>query len=990
MITNELSGKQSIAETFSPGQVLAESLTLKQKLSTADIGILWLAHDGESGKDLELLFLPGALLSDSHAMDELRAQVKLNRQLIHPHVLRTHDFIEEEGWAAISSDAVEAETLASLLAKKGNSSFDPSDIKAWSATLCQTLDDAHRAGLLHRDLVVRNILLTKGGEILITNFGISRIILDALRRALGPGKIDEHLASMSPQQLDGELPARWDDIYALGALIYQLLTGKPPFYSGDILPQIRKTVPPPLADRRAEFGINGEQVPAGWEKVIAACLEKHTPQRPKSAREVGVKLGAEISLVTPPTQVPLRTEPKEQPVQAKPLPDTQQPKEPVQAKPLPEIQEPREPVKSKAPQEIQKPQEPAKPVPPPATVVPAVPAESQATKESQSVKESAEAKASKESLIEDIVWRKPSQHPQPAPGEPPSFKHLLEKLPERQQDKKEFPILKIAVIAAFIFAAIWAIFHLSQGKQEQVSAVPESSATPAPAAATTPAPAPTPEIANTQPPRPAVSPSIAVAPGTSVDDMRKDVQEKIKAQQQAASDAAAAKAALDAQTAALGTMKKTADDNANLRKQREDEEAKATADATKAVADAEAAQKAAADKANAAAAATKAKEQILSQIKDQEDALQKAQAQMPALQKAAADKQSAADAAGKAEKDAEARLQQGMLTQAEVQASSMQNPTATPQPSVSTPTPASSKPTPLASASPGKTPSTDAIAEAEQDVLNHIKSSNQPGTDVTQPGATPSAPSTYVTNPNSQIDQTRTNSLGMKFQPVGDVLFSIWLTRVQDFEVFARETHFKDASWLQPGFKQGPDHPVVYVTWFDAVAFCKWLTDKEHKSGLLAPNQSYRLPTDLEWSKAVGLPEETGKTPDDRDVGIKDVYPWGTQWPPPPGAGNYDGEETGSEVSIKGYNDGYIYTSPVGAFGMNKYGLYDMGGNAWEWCMDWYNGEQKQKVLRGGSWYNGDLQLSLLSSCRWPSPPDKFSDNFGFRCVIATETRSKR
>ncbi len=319
MITNEIPGKQSVAETFSPGQVLAENFTLKQKLSGGDLGTVWLATDSETGNDVTLLFLPGALLGDSRVMEELRAQVKLNRQLIHPHVLRTHDFIEESGWAAISSDAVEAENLSSLLAKKENGCFDPSEIQAWLSTVCQTLDDAHRAGLLHRDLVPRNILLSKSGEILISNFGISRIILDALGRALGRGKIDEHLASMSPQQLDGEYPARWDDIYALGALIYQLLTGKPPFHSGDILPQIRKTIPPTLTQRRAEIGAGGEPVPEAWEKVVAACLDKHASQRPKSAREVGVKLGAEISMAQSPRITAVRAEPAEPPP-SKPVP----------------------------------------------------------------------------------------------------------------------------------------------------------------------------------------------------------------------------------------------------------------------------------------------------------------------------------------------------------------------------------------------------------------------------------------------------------------------------------------------------------------------------------------------------------------------------------------------------------------------------------------------------------------------------------------------
>ena len=173
------------------------------------------------------------------------------------------------------------------------------------------------------------------------------------------------------------------------------------------------------------------------------------------------------------------------------------------------------------------------------------------------------------------------------------------------------------------------------------------------------------------------------------------------------------------------------------------------------------------------------------------------------------------------------------------------------------------------------------------------------------------------------------------------------------------------------------------------MAFCKWLTEKEQREGLLSPSQYYRLPTDIEWSMAVGLPEEAGASAEERDMDVPNVYPWGTQWPPPKGAGNYTGEETGSDVAIKGYDDGYQWTSPVGSFAPNKSGLYDMGGNVWQWVMDWWNEEHKHKVLRGGSWYNGALKLSLLSSCRVHAAPDSSTDNYGFRCVIVSEAAKK-
>jgi len=230
----------------------------------------------------------------------------------------------------------------------------------------------------------------------------------------------------------------------------------------------------------------------------------------------------------------------------------------------------------------------------------------------------------------------------------------------------------------------------------------------------------------------------------------------------------------------------------------------------------------------------------------------------------------------------------------------------------------------------------------------------------------------------------------MKFQPVGDVQFCVYLTTRKDFEAFATATGLKSEAWRNPGFKQDPDHPVVNVTWREADAFCKWLTEKERKSGRIKATELYRLPADLEWSKAVGLPPETGATAEERDMGVQDVYPWGKQWPPPAGAGNYAGEETQTEIPIPNYNDGYPATSPVGKLRANAFGLYDMGGNVWQWVSDYWNSENRAKTLRGGSWYNGAIPLSLLSSCRISSSPDTLHDTYGFRIVKATDVPKGR
>ena len=235
--------------------------------------------------------------------------------------------------------------------------------------------------------------------------------------------------------------------------------------------------------------------------------------------------------------------------------------------------------------------------------------------------------------------------------------------------------------------------------------------------------------------------------------------------------------------------------------------------------------------------------------------------------------------------------------------------------------------------------------------------------------------------------QPWTNSLGMKFVQLGDVRISIWETRVQDYEAFCKSTgRSRDA----PDFAQAPNHPVVKVNWFDAMAFCNWLTGKEHDESVLEPNQFYRLPTDAEWSAAVGLRNEGGNTPEARDGKIRNEYPWGRQWPPPSGAGNYadKGAQRARGGLIENYSDGFPQTSPAGSFKPNALGIYDLGGNVWEWCAEGYKGDNSPSgrdwgVLRGGSWATSNRN-ELLSSYRNVVDRNERDVIYGFRCVLAT------
>ena len=230
------------------------------------------------------------------------------------------------------------------------------------------------------------------------------------------------------------------------------------------------------------------------------------------------------------------------------------------------------------------------------------------------------------------------------------------------------------------------------------------------------------------------------------------------------------------------------------------------------------------------------------------------------------------------------------------------------------------------------------------------------------------------------------NSLGMKFVPIGiqtggkTVLFSIWETRRQDYEAYANAKRGVDTEWKNPGFEQTGEHPVVCVSYEDAVAFCAWLTQRERAAGKIGSGDEYRLPSDAEWSFAVGIgeKEDANATPKEKHAEIKDVWPWGTRWPPPEGAGNYD-SYSASKITA----DAYDRTSPVGKFQKNTHGLYDLGGNVWEWCSSYYDGSSGSRVLRGGSWIYGG-RVGLVSSCRFDFRPGGRFSNFGFRCVVVS------
>jgi formylglycine-generating enzyme required for sulfatase activity len=172
------------------------------------------------------------------------------------------------------------------------------------------------------------------------------------------------------------------------------------------------------------------------------------------------------------------------------------------------------------------------------------------------------------------------------------------------------------------------------------------------------------------------------------------------------------------------------------------------------------------------------------------------------------------------------------------------------------------------------------------------------------------------------------------------------------------------------------NHPVIHVSWNDAMEYCRWLSRKTGKS--------YRLPTEVEWEYAAGNGSRHTK------------YSWGNGDPYGKSGGNVADESAKRNFSSwtiwNGYDDGFVFTAPVGSFNPNDFGLYDMTGNVWEWCSDWYGSDYyksspssnpkgpssgSSRVVRGGSWGNSPAYQRVAG--REDSDPSGRDGHLGFR-----------
>ncbi len=284
------------------GMTIFNRYKLDRVLGRGGMGVVWLANDLKLERPVALKFLPSLIGLDPVAVKELKTETRRGLELSHPHIVRIYDFVDDEDAAAISMEFVDGKTLSELRLATEGGVFTTEEVSKWLLGVCDALDYAHfQRKVVHRDLKPANIMITtKDAVAKVADFGIARSLSDTMSRLSAANMgASGTLPYMSPQQAMGERPLPTDDVYSLGATLYELFTGKPPFYRGDLPMQINSKIPPSVAERRKELDVNAAEVlPKLWEDAIAACLSKDPNLRPSCAGMLAEMLGLKVSTGT--------------------------------------------------------------------------------------------------------------------------------------------------------------------------------------------------------------------------------------------------------------------------------------------------------------------------------------------------------------------------------------------------------------------------------------------------------------------------------------------------------------------------------------------------------------------------------------------------------------------------------------------------------------------------------------------------------------------
>ncbi len=266
--------------TLQQGQRLGGRYTLDERIASGGMGDVYEAHDDVLERTVAVKVLRPNASDEEVFARRFRSEALYTANLCHANIATVFDYGEEDTVAYLVMELVPGEPLSTLVQREG--ALDPSRVRSIMGQAALALGAAHEAGVVHRDVKPANILITPDGTVKLTDFGIARAVDGSGQTLTGEVLGTPHY--LSPEQALGESATGASDLYALGVVAHEMLTGRRPFDKNTpvatALAQVNDP-PPPLPPH----------VPAELRAIIEQCLAKKPGDRPQSARELGEALG---------------------------------------------------------------------------------------------------------------------------------------------------------------------------------------------------------------------------------------------------------------------------------------------------------------------------------------------------------------------------------------------------------------------------------------------------------------------------------------------------------------------------------------------------------------------------------------------------------------------------------------------------------------------------------------------------------------------------
>src|SRR2546425_3493902 len=267
-----------------PGTILGQRYEILQILGEGGMGSVYKARDRELNRMVALKVIRPDLAGNQSIIDRFKQELLLSHQVTHKNVIRIYDLSEAEGMKFITMEYIEGEDLRTLIQEKHK--LSPEAAVEIMQQVCRALEAAHSVGVIHRDLKPQNVMRDKTGRILVMDFGLARTLEGGGMTQTGAliGTMDY----MSPEQALGKDLDQRSDLFALGLIFYELLTGKMPFKADSVVASLLKRT----QQRAAPVSSHDAAIPRALSNLVGKCLEPDLKLRYQSASEILTDLNA--------------------------------------------------------------------------------------------------------------------------------------------------------------------------------------------------------------------------------------------------------------------------------------------------------------------------------------------------------------------------------------------------------------------------------------------------------------------------------------------------------------------------------------------------------------------------------------------------------------------------------------------------------------------------------------------------------------------------